>query len=351
MEHVFYRALDSNFWAIRFGLKVLSLLWRAGVFVRTSLYKLGFFKPKKIEIPVISVGNITVGGSGKTPVIAMLAEHFLSKGSVAIVSRGYKRNKQSKEPVVVSKGQGPLVSVIEAGDEPYMLAKRCPKAIVVVHEDRYKACQVARQLGAKIILLDDGFQHWQVARDLDVVVIGGRYPMGKGAVMPAGTLREPLSSLQRADVVLYPQELSEHFVAQIKQKASQAACAPLSYTCPEAWLWDGSAKISLEKKRVGVFCSIGNPDSFVDVVHRLGAIVVASAFGSDHMNITHDKWQLFVKKAAAERADALICTEKDWCRYTSSLSHSIPLAWVKREAYLDEESQRTCARLIDFALE
>jgi tetraacyldisaccharide 4'-kinase len=182
---------------------LLDLLYARGVGARRRWYEKHPAARRRLQQPVISVGNLSVGGAGKTPLVASIAEWLLARGErPAILSRGYKRRDRLEGVVVVSDGRDVLASVDSAGDEPLMLARALPGAIVCVCEDRYLAGVLAeRRLGATVHLLDDGFQHVQLTRDLDILVT----PLGEisnGRVLPFGRLREARSAAARAQFVV-----------------------------------------------------------------------------------------------------------------------------------------------------
>src|SRR5262249_25272096 len=179
-----------------------SLLYRGGVRLRNALYDGGVVTPARLPWPVVSIGNLTVGGSGKTPITSYLAGALLARGfRVGIASRGYGR--VGGDPVLVSDGRGVLVDARTAGDEPMLLARAHPEAAVAVAGDRRAACRLLPDLPApRVLLLDDAFQHRAVARDLDLLLVDGQAPFGNGRILPFGPLREPISGVRRADAVV-----------------------------------------------------------------------------------------------------------------------------------------------------
>src|SRR5579883_104077 len=182
---------------------LLPFSWLYGVIIwlRNLFYDLDIFSAEKVSKPVISVGNITTGGSGKTPCVEYIVDMLLKDGHTpAVVSRGYSR--KSKGVVVVSDGRGKYADVGQSGDEPLQIAKKFPKAIVIVGEKKVDAARKAVILGADCIIADDAFQHRQFARTLDVVLCGEELATGKNTLLPAGNGREPLGSLSRANIVL-----------------------------------------------------------------------------------------------------------------------------------------------------
>lgn len=171
----------------------LSFLYRTGCQIKNWLYERELFKPKRASFPVISVGNITFGGTEKTPLVINLISHFIKKGfKTALISRGYK-GKWEKRGGVLSDGKNLLSSWRNSGDEPFMVAQNIPQAGIFIGKNRHLSCQRAEQLGFELAVLDDGFQHRRLHRDLDIVLYD---PVEKTA------LREPFSSLKRAQILL-----------------------------------------------------------------------------------------------------------------------------------------------------
>src|SRR6185436_9285381 len=171
---------------------------------RATLYRRGVLRTHQINAPVISVGNLTTGGTGKTPLVQLIAKHLAQKGRrVCILTRGYGREDTSKR-VVVSDGNNVLAEVAQSGDEPLMLAEKLKgKAAVICDVDRVSGAHWAKEnLASDVFVLDDGFQNLRTARDLNIAVIDATNPWGNKRVLPAGILREPISSLRRADCVL-----------------------------------------------------------------------------------------------------------------------------------------------------
>ena len=180
----------------------LSFLYGQAVEARAGLYASGTLRVHRLAAPVISVGNLTFGGTGKTPFVEFLARRMRFEGyRPAILSRGYGR--RSRGVVVVSVGEGPLVAAEIGGDEPVALAARLPGVAVVVGERRVAAGEVAALLNTDLFLLDDGFQHLALARDVNLLLLDSKDPFGGGKLFPAGRLREPLAAIERADAIIF----------------------------------------------------------------------------------------------------------------------------------------------------
>ena len=186
-----------------FPLTMCSYLFKAIVLLRSFLYRKGIFKSHRLPCKVISIGNITVGGTGKTPVTCLIARYLKDAGCrVTVLSRGY-RAQGGTEPLIVSDDKHVIAGPEIAGDEAVMLAHKLPGVPVLAGKNRFLLGQRAvHDFSAQAVLLDDGFQHYPLQRDLDIVLINARNPFGNGFLLPRGTLREPLSALSRAPLIV-----------------------------------------------------------------------------------------------------------------------------------------------------
>ncbi|MFT3838157.1 MAG: tetraacyldisaccharide 4'-kinase [Myxococcaceae bacterium] len=274
-----------------------SLPFRAGVAMRSAAYSSGLFKPARIEgAKVISVGNLTVGGSGKTPVVIFLAQWALACGAkVAIQTRGYGR--ASSSDVVFDSSALPSIS--DAGDEPRLIARRCPGARVYVGAERKALAERARADGATVVILDDGFQHRQLARDVDLVVVD---QLGNGHLMPWGPLREPPSALSRATI------------AWVKSGEAQGAKAVVR-AAHEAigWIDERGKEHPLEALK-GVdliaLAGIARPERFLASIRATGATVASSHLRPDHHLFTSADLER-VREDVKRLGTPVVTTEKD----------------------------------------
>ncbi len=298
------------------GRLCLPLAWLYGglVRLRNRLYD----RPatvRRAAIPVVSVGNLTVGGTGKTPIVAWLAAQLRTMHRrPAIVSRGYGGNA-GRGPLVVSKGTGPLCGPERCGDEPFLLASSLRGVPVVVGADRWAGAEAARQQGADLVILDDGFQHRRLARDLDVVLIDARKPLGEERLLPAGRLREPLSALGRADVVLITRaDPHERYPRLERLVREQAPAAPLLFAGHRTvGFFDTQDRPAQAPARAVAFCGIGSPEPFRDDLRAEAVDVVEFRVYRDHHVYTHDELAELQRQSRAHEA-ALVTTEKDLAR-------------------------------------
>jgi len=284
--------------------------------LRNCWYDSTWSKKRRLPSPVISVGNLTVGGSGKTPFVMLLAKTLAQKGlKVAVLSRGYGR-KGRMGILKVSDGRGPLISPKEAGDEPYLIAKKLRNVAVWVGMDRFKVgLECWRESRPEVFILDDGFQHRNLLRDLDIVLVRFPRPWGNGRLLPAGPLREPLGALKRADVLVVNSEgewnlvpfhglPAEGFVflrARLRPKAIRhlGGEETLPISC-------------LRGREVVAFCGIGAPDGFRRTLLAIGVRLGRFLSFPDHHWYTSQDVQ---EVRRLNKQDALlITTEKDACK-------------------------------------
>jgi tetraacyldisaccharide 4'-kinase len=283
-----------------------------------------------------------MGGTGKTPMVEFLARRFQSIGrKPAILSRGYGRS--SNELVVVSEGQGPLVGPEQGGDEPVEVSRRLPGVIVAVARRRVEAARAAADLGAEICLLDDGFQHLDLARDVDLVLLHARDPFGGEMFPPRGRLREPLSALARADafVVTHGAPGRDASPRLPDALARWNPSAPVFHArLPASGLWDerGAAleTASVASGRFVAVCGVADPESFAASLAELALSPAKSLIFRDHQRY-RDRHLSRIRRAA-ERAQAswIVTTEKDAVKLRGRLP--VALACLRRRVEIEEPS-------------
>jgi tetraacyldisaccharide 4'-kinase len=291
-------------------------LYAAGVRWRLKRYRTGRFKTYRLNAPVISVGNLTVGGTGKTPCTAFIANFLKADGlNVAILSRGYQR--QSKGLIEVSNGQEILCDAAQAGDEPYLLAQLCPGVRVVVNANRYEAGKwLEAQTKIDVFILDDGYQHLKLHRDLNLLLLDGNDPVGNGRVLPSGILREPLEEIARAEVVI-----GTRMATAVRDEIRAVlyffrdSTPPLFFAHHEITnyrlLNTATPLKSFKQARVAAFSGIAQPERFfADLQQKKLQLVYSQAF-PDHHRYTAEEFAAFLQQARAQHAAALITTEKD----------------------------------------
>jgi tetraacyldisaccharide 4'-kinase len=296
-----------------------AFLFGVGARLRRRLYELPG-AVRQVELPVISVGNLTVGGTGKTTIAAWLVRRLQEHGHrPAVVSRGYL-GRAGRGPLVVSRGEGPRVEASVSGDEPYLLARSLPGAQVIAGSDRIEGCRAAATAGADVVVLDDGFQHLRLGRDLDLVLLDAHSPFGNYRLLPAGSLREPASGLSRADAVLITrsrsQESFEVLERVVRRYHREVPILRSGHRC--SGFVDPEGNPVDPPVRVVAFCGIGNPDAFVTDLAGQGVQVAAFRPFRDHHAFTAEDWRSLVEMARFHDA-SLLTTEKDLVRLTPEL--------------------------------
>jgi tetraacyldisaccharide 4'-kinase len=294
-----------SFWIKRL-LYGCSLGYRFIMALRNFLYEYNILKTHSVSVPVISVGNITVGGTGKTPLIREIVEQICqTKGEVAILTRGYRSRVEKKGcSHLISAGNGPLVGPEECGDEAYWLAS-CTKAAIWVGRDRVQSAKKAAKQ-SKILLMEDGLQHRRLKRDMDLVLLDGQDLFGKNFFLPRGLLRDSPSRLKDADYIIINHVTDNRSFQEAEANIRIYSHAPVIGMRPYYQLdakWRG--------KKAGLFCGIAKPYRFYEAVKELGCEVVDHLFSPDHILPPLGDLQNFAEKCKSKGAEYLICTEKD----------------------------------------
>ncbi|RMH73104.1 MAG: tetraacyldisaccharide 4'-kinase [Gemmatimonadetes bacterium] len=323
MRHLITAILYDHplpFWAIplRGLLWWCSILYGAAVRIRRTGYETGILKSRQFPVEIVSVGNITVGGTGKTPFVIYLAQKYQAEGkTVVTISRGYKA--ESDTVIVVSDGQNRLKEWKTCGDEPYLIALKTSGIPVLACRHRAKACQFAiEQFNPDVIILDDAFQHWQVARDQDVVLVDAMCPFGNGHLLPRGILREPLSALNRASQIVLTRVSAP---AEIHLKVDR----PLLHTKHRPVRFRSALETiplqAVQGLAVVAVSSIGNPQGFHHTLQELGGEIRQTLIFPDHHPYSTADVVRIRAVAQQVHAKAIITTEKDWVRL-ESLPHT-----------------------------
>jgi tetraacyldisaccharide 4'-kinase len=298
----------------------LSLGYGIGSYFRLAAYSKGYVKRVRLPVPVVSIGNITCGGTGKTPMAIDVTRRLIAAGyKVAVLSRGYARKSRQKI-TVVSNGQGEFALCEEAGDEPLLIALSVPEAIVIVGSSRVETAALAiEEYSADAIVLDDGFQHIRLERDLDVVLVDYNDDPENDTLLPAGRLREPLTALNRAKVVVItkvPQNPDEDRLeklrAQIRKYAERAEIVAARFVPKRLRTSTGEAPLTqLKGQRVVAFCGVARPEGFAATLNQLGCTVVQLKSFSDHHWYNPDELKMLEQLMRSSNASSVVTTEKD----------------------------------------
>jgi tetraacyldisaccharide 4'-kinase len=332
----------------RCALWPLSLVYRGLAGAHRTAYLGGWLARDRVAVPVVSVGNLTVGGTGKTPLVARICSILEDEGlRTAVVSRGYKR-RGDQDVTVVSRGDGsgPRVDVSTAGDEPYLLAATLPRSAVVVAPRRADGARLAaEELHAEVIVIDDGYQHHRLARNLDLLVMDATCPVDSGWVLPAGALREPVHAACRAGALILSgcHRVPETTAAEALFRRHNAA-APLFHAATGALEWmaqDGAGRrlSELAGGPVAAFCGIGQPERFRQDLLQAGLQVPLFVPFPDHHWYTDEDLKALSRRARKAGVTQWITTEKDFVRLSREQARSYPIGRLRISVEVREEPQ------------
>lgn len=349
--------LDSP---LHLALGACSLLYGVAIRLRNRQYDAGGLRSRKLNCAVLSVGNLTVGGTGKTPMVAYLAAMFARHGLLPVVlSRGYG-GKGQKQPLVVSDGHRLCAGADIAGDEPVQLAGMLKSVPVVVARDRHAGGRLAlAKFGADILLLDDGFQHRRLHRDYNLLLMDGRLPLGNGRLLPRGPLRELQGSIQRADAIVFTrwdrvqdgtaaeklsQSIAERPVFHARHRARLQSWIPA-----EGSLRQTEKGLSmLSGKRVCAFSAIADNEDFFSALEKAGAHLTQRLAFRDHYAFGAKDMQNILAKAAGQHADMLCTTSKDWARIRGPWNWPLPLAVIGVDMDMGDAAGPFETHILDF---
>ncbi|HXX71856.1 MAG TPA: tetraacyldisaccharide 4'-kinase [Candidatus Acidoferrum sp.] len=298
----------------------LSLPFGAAVRLRARAYESGVFQQRRLDAVVISVGNLTVGGTGKTPMVLWIAERLIAREEkTGILTRGYR---------------GQASDGFTTSDEAQLLRARLgPRAAIGVGRDRWIRGRELSARGIRWFILDDGFQHLQLVRDVDLVLIDATSPFGGGHLLPAGRLREPKSALARADIIVITRSGHAPAVEAVIRRTSVAPIFYARMRLESMHDWSGTypglEDSHARARRFFLFCGIGNPSAFLVDLRSAGFDIVGHRFFPDHHR--YDERDLRSIEAAAQKAgaDRLLCTEKDVFNLGGNKGSSIPICYCR----------------------
>jgi tetraacyldisaccharide 4'-kinase len=311
----------------RLALRVAGAFYGLGVRVRNRAYDRGWKKIDRAALPVVSLGNLTTGGTGKTPFAAFIARWLRQRGMrVCFISRGYRSGESGSRlasfPPFARGGQGGSGPATGStmNDEALVLDQLCPDVPHLQYPDRVAAARIAHEeLDSQLIILDDGFQHRRIARDLDIVLIDATNPWGFGHLLPRGLLREPVSSLRRAHLVVItrvdqaPRENIEAIRRRVANMRPDGAIAEATF--PPARLINSTGATaalgSLSGRPVAAFCGIGNPEAFHKTLEKCGCQIADFQSFPDHHNYTRADVEDLERWSRGLEVEAVVCTQKD----------------------------------------
>jgi tetraacyldisaccharide 4'-kinase len=339
---------------LRFLLRQLSRIFEAVVQLRLHLYKWGILRPHTLGCQVLSVGNLTVGGTGKTPVVEVFARSLQAQGrKVAILSRGYKRKKPpllrrlkgrltfqkyGPPPLVVSDGKRLLLNSAISGDEPYMLASNLPNVAVIVAKNRVNAGQYAiKKLGCDTLILDDGFQYMRLRHRLDIVLVDRTNPFGNRRVLPSGLLREPVRNIRRAGFIFITKSNGDG-APELKQQlrawnpdAEISECRHCARHVQDIYSGDQHPLSRLQGLKVAAISAIAVPKGFEEELERQGAQVLYHKTYADHHRYYQQEIIDLINHAIQIGAQAIVTTEKDAVRFPLIDRRDLPIYFLRVE--------------------
>lgn len=293
-------------------LKIASIPYFIGSELKNHLYKNNILKSYSSKSFVISVGNLTTGGTGKTPITAEIANYLTKSGKkVCIVSRGYKGKLKNKIPNIISDGKEIFYTAADAGDEPFWLSQNCPGTAVITCSSRQKGIEYGEQkLGCDTFILDDGFQHQKVKRDINILVIDGDKKFGNELILPAGPLREPITEIYRANkIIVVNKKNNNRGLKGYKKVLEKALKIPVQICNMKLGLpYNIQTNETFEYEKFFAFCAIGQPEQFFNL---LTVNVVGKKIFEDHHQYTEADLEKLKIQAKESGATALITTEKD----------------------------------------
>jgi tetraacyldisaccharide 4'-kinase len=351
----------------------LSKVFAVVIKLRRFLYDVRILRDSTLGIQVITVGNLTVGGTGKTPVVEKFARELQDAGrKVAILSRGYRSKPpplpkrmlnqlllraDSTPPRVVSDGKSLLLDSETAGDEPYMLASNLKDVVVLVDKDRVKSGRYAiEKFGCDTLLLDDGYQYWKLAgRRRDIVLIDRQQPFGNEHMLPRGTLREPAAHLSRADTIFITKsdgntkELRARITA-LNPNAGIIECVHHPMYIEDLFTGERKDISFIKGRRVASFSGIAQPESFEQSLVKLGAELVYSKRHADHHRFTQQEVLNAINRSKKRQADIIVTTQKDAVRFPKIDRRDLPIYFMRVEIRIlsGAEDFRDCVRKICF---
>lgn len=373
LEVIFEERHDFKAKATRVLLFGLSKLFHVGINTRRWLYNYRILRDKTLGVQVIAIGNLTVGGTGKTPVVEKFARELRDAGrNVAILSRGYRSKpkpfhqwlfdkiflrEDQTPPRVVSDGKSLLLDSEMAGDEPYMLASNLRDVVVLVDKDRVKSGRYAiEKFGCDTLLLDDGFQYWNLrGRRHDVVLIDRQQPFGNEHLLPRGTLREPPSHLSRAQTIFITKsngsssELRER-IARFNSDAAVIECVHHPLYLEDIYTGERKDLELLRGKKAASLSGIAQPESFEQSLVSLGVELVYAKRFADHHRFTQQEVLNVINRGKKRQASVIITTQKDAVRFPKIDRRDLPIYFMRVEIRIVSGANdfQDCVRKICF---
>jgi len=354
LEVIFEQRRGQRAAFLRAALFALSKFFQVAVKTRRFLYNVRILRDTTLGVQVIAIGNLTVGGTGKTPVVEKFARELRDQGrTVAILSRGYRSKppplakrlidkfffRQDRTPPrIVSDGRSLLLDSDTAGDEPYMLASNLKDVVVLVDKDRVKSGRYAiEKFGCDTLLLDDGFQYWKLrGRRMDVVLIDYQQPFGNEQLLPRGTLREPPAHRARASTIFITKsdgntEALRRRIAQFNPNAGIIECVHHPLYFEDVFTGERYNLELLKQKKIASLSGIAQPESFERSLVKLGGELVYSKRFADHHRFSQQEVLNVINRSKKRQAHAIITTQKDAVRFPKIDRRDLPIYFMRVE--------------------
>ena len=373
LEVIFEQRPGKLATGVRWLLFALSKIFQVLVKARRFLYNVRILRDSTLGVQVIAIGNLTVGGTGKTPVVEKFARELRDEGrTVAILSRGYRSKppplaqslfnkllfrEETTPPRVVSDGKSLLCDSETSGDEPYMLASNLKDVVVLVDKDRVKSGRYAiEKFGCDTLLLDDGFQYWKLrGRRTDIVLIDCQQPFGNKHLLPRGTLREPPSHLARANTIFITKSdgNTAELRAQIAQHNSTASiieCIHQPLYFEDVFTGERHGLEFLRGKRIAALSGIAQPESFEASLRKMGSELVYSKRFADHHRFSQQEILNVINRGKKRQAELIITTQKDAVRFPKIDRRDLPIHFMRVEIKILSGAKdfQDCVRQICF---
>jgi tetraacyldisaccharide 4'-kinase len=373
LEVIFEQRPGKLAFTVRSVLFALSKIFQVAVKTRRFLYSVRLLRDSTLGVQVIAIGNLTVGGTGKTPVVEKFARELQDQGrTVAILSRGYRSKppplrkrllnklflrEDITPPRVVSDGKSLLLDSETAGDEPYMLASNLKDVVVLVDKDRVKSGRYAiEKFGCDTLLLDDGFQYWKLrGRRRDIVLIDCQQPFGNKYLLPRGTLREPPSHLARANTIFITKSDGKtaelrSLIAQHNSMAGIIECIHYPLYFEDVFNGTREGLDFLRGKKIAALSGIAQPESFEDSLRRIGGVLVYSKRFADHHRFTQQEILNVINRSKKRQAQAIITTQKDAVRFPKIDRRDLSIYFMRVEIKILSGAKdfQDCVRQICF---
>lgn len=304
------------------ALFVLSLLWKSLACVKAFCFDVGVFRSYRLKVPIVSIGNIVAGGTGKTPLVIKLLDQTFVDKKIALLSRGYKAGVQRE--IITRPDQS--IAVI---DEPGLIRKRIPNIYCFLGKNRLRLAKIAEQNSMDLIVMDDGFQYRKLRKDIQILTMNGMDLFGQNYFLPRGFLRDHPKRLSKADLIVvnYVKDKSQY--QKICLDLQKYSSAPIVGVYPILSFVKYADNEPSTPSKVGIFCGIANPKGFIKTLVEKGVKIVSTMILNDHEKIKEKALREFSKECKKKGADCIICTEKDLMSFPSNLK--LPLVLAKMD--------------------